>query len=136
MFRFISSLKQSINKMDSEDAGISLSPSYRQLSNEFRFESKRLLTFQRWPIEAPIDSARVAKAGFYFTGQGYEVQCFACGGKISQWNYGDQAVSKHRQMNPSCPFLLNRSSNVPVQLENESSIEQDSQPRSVVQYCH
>lgn len=105
--------------MESNDSGISLTPSYRQLSNEFRFESKRLQTFQSWPIDAPIESARVAKAGFYFTGRGYEVQCFACGGRISHWDYGDQAVSKHRQMNPSCPFLLNRSSNVPIQMESE-----------------
>lgn len=103
-----------------EDSGISLSPSYRQLSSELRFESRRLLTFKDWPVEAPIEAGRVAKAGFFATGSGCEVQCFACGGRITSWDYGDQAVLRHRQMNPSCPFLLNRSSNVPLQLETES----------------
>lgn len=102
-----------------EDSGISLSPSYRQINNELRYESKRLQTFQNWPIDACIEAGRVAKAGFFFTGNGYEVQCFACSGKITEWEYGDQAVLRHRQMNPSCPFILNRSRNVPLHSELE-----------------
>ena len=102
-----------------EDSGISLSPSYRQLSSELRFESRRLLTFSDWPVDAPIEPGRVAKAGFFSTGSGCEVQCFACGGKVSAWDYGDQAILRHRQMNPSCPFVLNRSSNIPLNSESE-----------------
>ena len=106
--------------MELHDSGISLSPSYRQLSNELRFEWKRLQTFQNWPSEAPIRPSVLAKAGFFYTGHGYKVQCFACSGTISNWNAEDEALFCHRQMNSSCPFILNRSSNVPL---TENGIE-------------
>ena len=118
--------------MDYHDSGISLSPSYRQLNNEFRFEIKRLQTFLLWPVDAPIESARIAKAGFYYTGSGQECQCFACNGKIQLWEYGDQAMARHRQMNPSCPFVLNRSANVPLSSMAEWNENQTNQYPQVI----
>lgn len=53
-------------------------------------EENRLCTFQNWPANAVVDPQRIAKAGFYCTGHGLEVQCFCCGGRIEDWNYGDQ----------------------------------------------
>ena len=91
--------------MELHDSGISLSPSYRQLNNELRFESKRMQTFEEWPLNAPIQPAEVARAGFFYTGHGLEVQCFACDGKISSWSANDEAMLRHRHMNPSCPFI-------------------------------
>lgn len=78
-------------------------------------EESRLRTFSAWPSDAAVDPARIAKAGFYYTGQGLEVQCFSCGGKITEWNYGDQVMAKHRRLDPNCPFVINPSStgNVP-----------------------
>lgn len=69
-------------------------------------EEKRLRTFREWPANAAIDPARLAKAGFYYTGHVLEVQCFLCGTRISDWNYGDQAIVRHRQKSPNCPFVL------------------------------
>ncbi len=113
----------------SEDSGISLSLSNCEINNDLHFESKRLLTFENWPVEAPIEPGRIAKAGFFFTGSGCEVQCFACQGRITKWDYGDQAVLRHRQINPTCPFLLNRSSNVPLNAATEA------RPSAEVIYC-
>lgn len=53
-------------------------------------EEQRLQTFSNWPDDAPIQKERIAKGGFFATGVGLEVQCYACGGKISEWSYGDQ----------------------------------------------
>lgn len=69
-------------------------------------EEKRLRTFREWPANAAIDPARLAKAGFYYTGHDLEVQCFLCGTRVSDWNYGDQAIVRHRQKSPNCPFVL------------------------------
>ncbi|XP_076245579.1 death-associated inhibitor of apoptosis 2 [Calliopsis andreniformis] len=79
-------------------------------------EENRLQTFSEWPANATVDATRIAKAGFYYSGRGMEVQCFLCGTKISDWNYGDQAMVRHRQAAPDCPFVQNPSNtcNVPL----------------------
>lgn len=79
-------------------------------------EENRLKTFDEWPTNAAVDAARIAKAGFYYTGHGLEVQCFLCGTTVSDWNYGDQAMARHRQAQPACPFVLNATDtcNVPL----------------------
>ncbi|XP_075975315.1 death-associated inhibitor of apoptosis 2 [Anticarsia gemmatalis] len=85
------------------------------------YEINRLNTFNNWPTSAPVDPIRIAKAGFFYTGDGIEVQCFSCGGKISQWNYGDQVMWRHRRLDPNCPFMVNPqiSGNVPLVLGPE-----------------
>ncbi|KAF6205852.1 hypothetical protein GE061_020026, partial [Apolygus lucorum] len=79
-------------------------------------EESRLRTFRGWPANAPVDSKRIAKAGFYFMGQGLEVQCFSCGSRICDWNYGDKVMARHKSLDPRCPFVLNprQSGNVPL----------------------
>ncbi|XP_006907571.1 baculoviral IAP repeat-containing protein 3 [Pteropus alecto] len=67
----------------------------------------RLLTFQKWPLTflSPRD---LAKAGFYYIGPGDRVACFACGGKLSNWEPKDDAMSEHLRHFPNCPFLENQ----------------------------
>ncbi|XP_045474277.1 baculoviral IAP repeat-containing protein 7-A [Harmonia axyridis] len=79
-------------------------------------EKNRLETFSDWPSNAPISPARIAKAGFYSTKEGLTVKCFACEIQILEWNYGDQVMAKHKNVSPTCPFVLNptTSGNVPI----------------------
>ncbi|KAK9502252.1 hypothetical protein O3M35_011055 [Rhynocoris fuscipes] len=79
-------------------------------------EESRLRTFANWPEDAPVDPRRIAKAGFYYMGLGMEVQCFSCGGRIAEWNYGDKVMAKHISLDPRCPFVVNpvNSGNVPL----------------------
>ncbi|CAH0720027.1 unnamed protein product, partial [Brenthis ino] len=88
-------------------------------------ETNRLNTFTNWPSSAPVDPVRVAKAGFFYTGSGTEVECFSCGGKISDWNYGDQVMWRHRRMDPNCAFVSNPllSGNVPLVIGRECNIQ-------------
>ncbi|XP_057671931.1 death-associated inhibitor of apoptosis 2 [Diorhabda carinulata] len=79
-------------------------------------EVHRLATFSEWPTDAEVSPERIAKAGFFSTKQGLEVECFSCHIKISEWNYGDQVMTRHIALNPECPFVLNptTSGNVPI----------------------
>lgn len=52
-------------------------------------EQARLETFQLWPMESP-EISRIAKYGFFATGNGLEVQCHWCATKISEWAHVDQ----------------------------------------------
>lgn len=78
-------------------------------------EENRYQTFIEWPGDSVVSPQRIAKAGFFSTKQGLEVECFACHLKISNWNYGDQVMARHRALSPQCPFVLNPSTsgNIP-----------------------
>uniref|UniRef100_A0A8D9ECF1 Death-associated inhibitor of apoptosis 2 n=1 Tax=Cacopsylla melanoneura TaxID=428564 RepID=A0A8D9ECF1_9HEMI len=90
------------------------------------FERSRLRTFQSWPSNSPVSSKRIAKAGFFYTGHQHEVQCFACGVKISDWNYNDSVMAKHRAKDPGCPFVKNPEASGNVSIENEENYKQVS----------
>lgn len=115
-------------------------------------EQNRLRTFAEWPTNAAVSAERIAKAGFYYTGPEQTVQCFACGVRISEWNFEDQAMISHRLANPDCPFVLDPDScnNVPLirssslDVTPSSSSSNSSQNSEVTnfanvdltQYCH
>lgn len=72
-------------------------------------EENRLQTFNEWPSDTAVSPSRIAKAGFFAINQDLTVQCFSCGVRISEWDYGDQVMAKHRRLNPQCPFVLDPS---------------------------
>ncbi|KAI4877908.1 hypothetical protein NFI96_017404 [Prochilodus magdalenae] len=79
-----------------------------------RREQDRLDTFQNWTVTT-IAPAELAKAGFYYLGQGDRVACFSCGGQLSNWEPGDRAVSEHQRHYPNCRFVRgDRADNVSI----------------------
>ncbi|KAK4883076.1 hypothetical protein RN001_006395 [Aquatica leii] len=91
-------------------------------------EENRLQTFTDWPSDAAVSPVRIAKAGFYSLNQNLTVKCFCCGVEISEWNYGDQVMAKHRDLSPSCGFVLDSSTsgnipNLPSSTFNNMSSE-------------
>lgn len=72
-------------------------------------EENRLRTFSDWPSDTVVSPVRIAKAGFFAINEEQTVQCFACGVRISEWEYGDQVMAKHRQLSPQCPFVIDPS---------------------------
>ncbi|XP_068600086.1 baculoviral IAP repeat-containing protein 2 isoform X2 [Brachionichthys hirsutus] len=69
-----------------------------------RREQDRLDSFHPWTLSI-ITPAELAKAGFYYLGQGDRVACFSCGGQLSNWEPGDRAVSEHQRHYPNCRFV-------------------------------
>ncbi|XP_041728759.2 inhibitor of apoptosis protein-like isoform X1 [Coregonus clupeaformis] len=69
-----------------------------------RREQDRLDSFHSWPLSI-ITPSELAKAGFYYLGQGDRVACFTCGGQLSNWEPGDRAVSEHQRHYPNCRFV-------------------------------
>lgn len=86
-------------------------------------EANRLQTFNDWPRDAEVNPERIAKAGFYYTGNNLEVECFACHVKISHWDYGDRVMERHRYLSPDCSFVLDPTTtdNVPLITSNSST---------------
>ncbi|KAG7264640.1 hypothetical protein CRUP_000169 [Coryphaenoides rupestris] len=57
-------------------------------------------------IQHPIDSERLARAGFYSTGSGDRVMCFCCGGGAKSWQHDEDPWVEHAKLYPGCSFLL------------------------------
>jgi hypothetical protein len=77
-----------------------------------RFENleQRINTFRWWPSFAPLSAGRITRAGFYYKDKGTEVECSACKKRISDWNCNDQAIARHLNLSPDCPFLKQKKS--------------------------
>ncbi|XP_039211553.1 E3 ubiquitin-protein ligase XIAP isoform X1 [Crotalus tigris] len=69
-------------------------------------EEARLRSFHSWPPYAPVTPEDLANAGLYYRGVEDEVECFCCGGKLKNWELGDQAWPEHRRHFPRCFFVL------------------------------
>ncbi|XP_022691753.1 baculoviral IAP repeat-containing protein 7-B-like isoform X2 [Varroa jacobsoni] len=72
----------------------------------------RLRSFGSWPSTAPISKEKVARAGFYYLGNGLETACPVCKLEVSDWAFNDVAFTKHRDRSPQCPFVLKQSSTI------------------------
>ncbi|XP_043220725.1 baculoviral IAP repeat-containing protein 7-A-like [Amphibalanus amphitrite] len=82
--------------------------------SNMRYEKNRLATFSSWPLNAPVPKERLAKAGFFYRGPPFRVECFSCGGTVDDWQFNEQAMLKHQRLYPQCPFVTHRSDNVPL----------------------
>uniref|UniRef100_A0A8C9X993 Baculoviral IAP repeat containing 2 n=1 Tax=Sander lucioperca TaxID=283035 RepID=A0A8C9X993_SANLU len=61
-------------------------------------------SFHPWTLSI-ITPDELAKAGFYFLGQGDRV-CFCCDGGLRCWESGDDAWVEHAKWFPLCEYLL------------------------------
>ncbi|XP_021028204.1 baculoviral IAP repeat-containing protein 2 [Mus caroli] len=104
-----------LNSRAVEDFSSRMDPcSYAMSTEEARF-----LTYSMWPLSF-LSPAELARAGFYYIGPGDRVACFACGGKLSNWEPKDDAMSEHRRHFPHCPFLENTSETQRFSISNLS----------------
>lgn len=96
-------------------------------------EENRLQTFTDWPPDTAVPPARIARAGFFSLNQDLAVECFSCGLRMSEWNYGDQVMARHRHLNPQCPFVLDPSTsgNVPKTAQSADNHQPNLKNESV-----
>lgn len=75
------------------------------IQEKMMFEGNRLLSFQSWPTTAKAYAFQLSRSGFYYAGEADEVTCFACEGRIRDWQERDVPMQRHIQQYPSCPFV-------------------------------
>lgn len=76
---------------------------------EMKYEALRLASFDSWPLWADKRPGCLAENGFYYSGHGDSVKCYACHGEIAEWSFNDDVAEKHRSLFPDCPFVQQRS---------------------------
>lgn len=55
----------------------------------------RLDSFRGSLLAQQVSAERLARAGFYFTGQADKVRCFSCHKTVENWCGGDAPVERH-----------------------------------------
>ncbi|KAM9371920.1 baculoviral IAP repeat-containing protein 7 [Phaethornis superciliosus] len=88
--------------IDSEETALPNEPEYPEMVTE----EMRLSTFQNWPQSTDMHPEQLARAGFFYTGQGDVVRCFYCDGGVRNWSFGDDPWREHAKWYPECEFLL------------------------------
>ncbi|NWR44360.1 BIR7B protein, partial [Regulus satrapa] len=86
----------------SEDTALPNEPEYPEMVTE----EMRLSTFENWPQNSGMHPEQLARAGFFYTGQGDVVRCFYCDGGMRSWSFGDDPWREHAKWYPDCEFLL------------------------------
>ncbi|NWW37462.1 BIR7B protein, partial [Panurus biarmicus] len=86
----------------SEETALPDEPEYPEMVTE----EMRLATFENWPQNSNMHPEQLARAGFFYTGQGDVVRCFYCDGGVRSWSFGDDPWSEHAKWYPECEFLL------------------------------
>lgn len=76
-----------------------------ELKYDLSCELYRMSTFSTFPMNTPVSERSLARAGFYYTGVQDKVKCFSCGLTLDNWQPGDNAMEKHKQLYPSCTFV-------------------------------
>ncbi|NXF06033.1 BIR7B protein, partial [Smithornis capensis] len=88
----------------SEETALPNEPEYPEMVTE----ETRLSTFQNWPQNSDMHPEQLARAGFFYTGQGDVVRCFYCDGGVRSWSFGDDPWREHAKWYPDkleCDFL-------------------------------
>ena len=102
---------------------------------EMKLESKRLESFNDWPISAYVRPEDLAKAGVYYLGMADRVRCAFCNGILRNWQPGDEPLEVHQKHFPKCAFVKDAQTAGNVSIEEEKvNIQQASQVGSV--NCH
>lgn len=72
---------------------------------DFSMMNSRLNSFRGSSVTQQVSAEKLARAGFYFTGQADRVRCFSCRKTVENWCEEDVPVERHKEVSPSCLFL-------------------------------
>ena len=97
-------------------------------------ELLRLSSLSTFPRTIDISMIRLAGAGFYYTGQSSETKCFSCEITYKDWTSGDDPMTVHRRLSPSCVIVRHNRQNMSSTIDNQEMERTPTQTSN--QYQH
>ncbi|XP_052060980.1 baculoviral IAP repeat-containing protein 7-A-like [Mytilus californianus] len=79
------------------------------LQDAMEYEGARLSTFATFPDIPGIYATKLARTGFYYSGNGDEVVCFKCKITHKNWKRHDSPSEIHKLISPLCDFIKQNS---------------------------
>jgi hypothetical protein len=86
------------------------------LNNLSKFQ---LVPLYNVPRTIDISMIRLARVGFYYTGQSSATKCFSCGIIYKDWTSGDDPMTVHRRLSPSCDIVRHNRQNISSTIDNQ-----------------
>lgn len=89
-------------------------------------QSERLETFMlNWPSENNrISVEELSKSGFFDTGKMDNTMCAFCSVSRADWKEGDVPVIEHSKAQPTCPFLIDHTKTLNVDLDKKRKLDE------------
>ncbi|KAJ8390096.1 hypothetical protein AAFF_G00111100 [Aldrovandia affinis] len=87
----------------------------------------RLHSFRLFPGPQKVSAERLARAGFYFTGEADRVRCFSCRQTVENWRPGDVPAERHQEASPACKYLTCTHRLRPAPLTNGSAYDEEAE---------
>ena len=97
-------------------------------------ELLRLSSLSTFPRTIDISMIRLARAGFYYTDQSSETTCFSCRITYKGWTSGDDPMTVHRRLSPSCDIVRHNRQNISSTIDNQEM--ERAPPQTSNQYQH
>jgi hypothetical protein len=97
-------------------------------------ELLRLSSLSTFPRNIDISMIHLARAGFYYTGQSSETKCFSCGIIYKDWTSGDDPMTVHRRLSPSCDIVRHNRQTISSPIDNQEMERAPTQTSN--QYQH
>ena len=99
------------SSLEADDVRLIVPSVSRSCPDEPSWLSLRLISFRQqtfgdWPKKDVVDVNALARAGFFYTGNGDRVRCAFCRKCLVNWRPGDEPAEEHRRECPACPFVL------------------------------
>ena len=69
-------------------------------TNSYRKYEDRYATFKLWSKAHSVRSDQLARAGFFYTGEGDKVICPWCNICLHEWEAFDLAIGEHKRLSP------------------------------------
>ncbi|CAG2242643.1 BIRC2_3 [Mytilus edulis] len=79
----------------------------QRANDSMSVEMLRIYSLRNFPRNINISMIRLARAGFYSTGNSTETRCFRCGVIYRDWISGDDPMHIHRHLSPTCDLVSN-----------------------------
>lgn len=96
-------------------------------SDRMVHEWARLQSFENFPKNTPVSAIRLSQNGFYYTGNGQEVECFSCHVRNGSWSEDESVTQVHKRISPECAYLKGEELlNIPIN-EKENTDAKDEQ---------
>ncbi|VDI16851.1 Hypothetical predicted protein [Mytilus galloprovincialis] len=109
----------------------------QRANDSMSIEMLRIYSLRNFPRKINISMIRLARAGFYSTGNSTETICFRCGVIYRDWISGDDPMHIHRHLSPTCDLVSNGDGrdNIGEELQNSRRQErgegQSSNPNDI-----
>ncbi|KAH3736435.1 hypothetical protein DPMN_042998 [Dreissena polymorpha] len=94
-------IEDSHNRDERQQAGAD-EASFDAMTEIYHTFDSRKETFASSPLRHMEEE--LAEAGFWYTGMGDTVECYACAGQLTDWAFGSDPWKRHCLRYPNCPF--------------------------------